>query len=35
MQDFAHAPRLDLVLIYPIFWLFVVIAIPVVKARYR
>ena len=35
MEDFAHAPRLDLIWIYPIFWLFVGIAWPVVKARYR
>jgi hypothetical protein len=35
MQDFAHAPRLDLIWIYPIFWLFVGIAWPVVYRRYR
>lgn len=35
MEDFAHAPRLDLIYIYPIFWLFVCIAWPVVYRRYR
>jgi hypothetical protein len=35
LEDFAHAPRLDLIWVYPIFWLFVGISMPVVKARYR
>ena len=35
MEDFARAPRLDLVWVYPIFWLFVGIAFPVVYRRYR
>jgi len=35
LEDFAHAPRLDLIYVYPIFWLFVAIAMPVVKRRYR
>jgi len=35
LQDFAHAPRLDPIWIYPIFWLFVGIAWPVVNRRYR
>ncbi len=35
MEDFARAPRLDLIYIYPIFWLFVGIAMPVVRRRYR
>jgi hypothetical protein len=35
LEDFARAPRLDLIYIYPIFWLFVAIAMPVVKRRYR
>jgi len=35
MQDFAHAPRLDLIWIYPIFWLFVGLSVPVVILRYR
>jgi hypothetical protein len=35
LEDFARAPRLDLIYVYPIFWLFVAIAMPVVKRRYR
>jgi uncharacterized membrane protein len=35
LEDFARAPRLDLIYVYPIFWLFVAIAMPVVRARYR
>lgn len=35
LEDFARAPRLDLIYIYPIFWLFVAIAMPVVRRRYR
>ena len=35
LEDFAHAPRLDMIWVYPIFWLFVAISYPVVKARYR
>src|SRR5580658_2096185 len=35
MEDFARAPRLDLIYIYPIFWLFVGLAMPVVRRRYR
>jgi hypothetical protein len=35
MEDFVRAPRLDLIWIYPIFWLFVGIAMPVVYRRYR
>ena len=35
MEDFAHAPHLDLVWVYPIFWLFVGISYCVVRARYR
>ena len=35
LQDFAHAPRLDPIWVYPIFWLFVGIAWPVVYRRYR
>ncbi|MDR3752888.1 MAG: hypothetical protein P4K78_03495, partial [Terracidiphilus sp.] len=34
LEDFARAPRLDLIWIYPIFWLFVGIAMPVVNRRY-
>ncbi len=35
MEDFAHAPRLNLIFIYPIFWLFVAIAKVVVYRRYK
>jgi len=35
LEDFARAPRLDLIYVYPMFWLFVAIATPVVKRRYR
>jgi hypothetical protein len=35
LEDFARAPHLDLVWVYPIFWLFVGISYYVVKARYR
>lgn len=35
LEDFARVPRLDLVYVYPIFWLFVAIAMPVVSRRYR
>lgn len=35
LQDFAHAPRLDPILIYPIFWFFVGISMPLVYRRYR
>jgi hypothetical protein len=35
LEDFARAPRLDMIWVYPIFWLFVAICHPVVRARYR
>jgi hypothetical protein len=35
LEDFARAPRLDLIWVYPIFWMFVAISVPVVNARYR
>lgn len=35
MEDFARAPRLNLILIYPIFVLFMGIAMPLVYRRYR
>jgi len=35
MEDFARAPRLDLVWVYPIFWLCVALTYPVVARRYR
>ncbi len=35
MEDFARTPRLDLVWVYPIFWLFVALTYPVVVRGYR
>jgi len=35
LEDFTGIPRLDLIYVYPIFWLFVGIAMPVVSRRYR
>jgi len=35
LEDFLRAPRLDLIWIYPIFWLFVGLSMPVVIWRYR
>jgi hypothetical protein len=35
MEDFAHAPHLDLVWVYPLFWLFAGISYGFVRARYR
>jgi hypothetical protein len=35
LEDFVRAPRLDMIWIYPMFWIFVGFAYPLVKARYR
>ena len=35
LEDFAHAPHLSLVWIYPMFWVFTVLAIPFVWMRYK
>ena len=35
LEDFAHVPRMHLVSVYPLFWLFVVASWPVVWRRYR
>lgn len=35
LEDFAHAPHLDLIWVYPAFWLFAGISYGVVWARYR
>jgi hypothetical protein len=35
LEDFARAPRLDLIWVYPIFWVFVAVSLPIVRARYR
>lgn len=35
LEDFAHVPHLRLILVYPLFWLFVCISYGVVRLRYR
>jgi Kef-type K+ transport system membrane component KefB len=35
LEDFARAPHLRLVWVYPLFWIFVMAAFPVVWLRYR
>jgi hypothetical protein len=35
LEDFVHVPRLDLTLVYPIFWFCVALTMPIVKAKYR
>jgi hypothetical protein len=35
MEDFAHAPHMDLVWVYPLFWLFAGVSYGLVRARYR
>lgn len=35
LEDFVHAPHLHLIWIYPLFWLFVALSLPVVRLRYR
>ena len=35
LEDFAHAPHIDLTMVYPAFWFFTAISYGVVKARYR
>ena len=35
MEDFAHAPHMDLVYVYPLFWVFAGVSYGLVKARYR
>lgn len=35
LEDFTHARHLHLVMVYPLFWLFVLVSAPVVWARYR
>jgi hypothetical protein len=35
LEDFAHAPHLDLIWVYPLFWLFAGITYGVVMLRYR
>jgi hypothetical protein len=35
MEDFAHAPHMDLVYVYPLFWVFAGITYGLVRARYR
>ncbi len=35
LEDFAHVPHLDPIWIYPIFWLFAGLSMPLVARRYR
>ena len=35
LEDFTHVPHLDLIWVYPIFWLFVGLSMPFVWMRYR
>lgn len=35
MEDFGRAPRLSLTWVYPMFWIFVALAMPLVRRRYR
>jgi hypothetical protein len=35
LEDFIAAPGMDLIWIYPLFWVFALLSYPVVKARYR
>lgn len=35
MEDFGRAPHLRLAWIYPMFWIFVVLAMPLLGRRYR
>jgi fatty-acid desaturase len=35
LEGFVHAPHLDLVWVYPLFWIFVLVAFPLVWLRYR
>jgi preprotein translocase subunit SecY len=35
MEDFARAPHMDLIWVYPLFWLFAGISYRLVIARYR
>ncbi|MGC2301392.1 MAG: hypothetical protein WA476_21480 [Acidobacteriaceae bacterium] len=35
LEDFVLVPHLDLIWVYPMFWIFVVLAFPVVRLRYR
>ncbi|HEY1498404.1 MAG TPA: hypothetical protein VGF88_02385 [Acidobacteriaceae bacterium] len=35
MEDFGRAPRLGLTWVYPMFWIFVAVAKPLVGRRYR
>ena|SRR5579859_7981151 len=35
LEDFAHAPHIDLTMVYPAFWLFTAISYGVVRWRYR
>jgi hypothetical protein len=35
LEHFTHVPHFDAMWVYPLFWIFVVISVPVVYRRYR
>jgi hypothetical protein len=35
MEDFAHAPHMDLIWVYPLFWLCAGVSYGLIRARYR
>ena|ERR1700691_46864 len=35
LEDFAHAPHLRLIFVYPLFWVLVGLSMPLVWRRYR
>jgi hypothetical protein len=35
LENFNRAPHMDLYMVYPLFWAFVGVSVPLLKARYR
>lgn len=35
LENFVHVPRLELMWVYPIFWVFFGLSLPMIHARYR
>lgn len=35
LEDFVQAPHLRLIYLYPLFWMFVALSMPLVRRRYR
>ena|ERR1017187_4720865 len=35
LESFARAPHLDLIWIYPLFWIFVLVSYPIIWLRYK